>query len=229
LLLSAAACFCLLLPATVCCCLLLSASVCCCLLLSAAVCCCLLLSAAAICCSLLLSAAVCCCYLLLLSAAAVCCCICICSLYVRFCPQSASVYFWLRSTSEHLPALIWASFWKQAGREQIESNDKLALRHTYEVLKRGWETELPLSYQVFLLMPLRHTPTVERLKDVMERISHMADVHEQHDGLLQKFRKATLRRLQDLEGKQWTEGQDILEFHPFEADETDMHKHPLYK
>mmetsp|Transcript_23808 Transcript_23808/g.39911 ORF Transcript_23808/g.39911 Transcript_23808/m.39911 type:complete len:762 (-) Transcript_23808:152-2437(-) len=117
----------------------------------------------------------------------------------------------------------------QAGREQIESNDKLALRHTYEVLKRGWETELPLSYQVFLLMPLRHTPTIERLKDVMERISHMADVHEQHDGLLQKFRKATLRRLQDLEGKQWTEGQDILEFYPFEADETDMHKHPLYK
>jgi hypothetical protein len=33
--------------------------------------------------------------------------------------------------------------------------------------------------------------------------------------------------LQDLEGKQWTDGQDILEFHPFQADETHILKHPL--
>jgi hypothetical protein len=34
-------------------------------------------------------------------------------------------------------------------------------------------------------------------------------------------------QLQDLEGKQWTAGQEILEFHPFEADESQMLKHPL--
>eukprot|EP00959_Pyramimonas_sp_CCMP1952_P008364 174862-Pyramimonas_sp.AAC.2 len=63
----------------------------------------------------------------------------------------------------------------ESGRVQIEENDKRALRLTYEVLKRGWETELPLPYQVFLLMPLRHTPTIERLRDVMERIGQMSD------------------------------------------------------
>ena len=118
-----------------------------------------------------------------------------------------------------------------------------------------------------MLMPLRHTPTVDRLRSLMERIEGMTDTHEQHGLLLDKFRRQTLRRLQvrafprqscsspghyavscvrscsfsrcadqrardpqtvqDLEGKQWTDGQEILEFHPFQADETMMLKHPL--
>lgn len=121
---------------------------------------------------------------------------------------------------------------------------------------------LALSVQVFVLMPLRHTPTVDRLRCLMERIEGMTDTHEQHGLLLDKFRRQTLRRLQvrvstaklspgtcavwcllvlmrtnrqvggthnlqDLEGKQWTDGQEILEFHPFEADETQMLTHPL--
>ena len=50
--------------------------------------------------------------------------------------------------------------------------------------------------QVFLLMPLRHTPTVERLREVMERVASLTDTHAAHAQLLDKFRRQTLRRLQ---------------------------------
>lgn len=114
-----------------------------------------------------------------------------------------------------------------SGRTQIQANDRLALSVTETMLQRGWERALPVPYQVFMLMPLRHTPTVDRLRHLMERIEGMTDAHAQHGLLLDKFRRQTLRRLQDLEGKQWTDGQDILEFHPFQADETHILKHPL--
>jgi hypothetical protein len=50
--------------------------------------------------------------------------------------------------------------------------------------------------QVFIMMPLRHTPTVDRLRDVMGRVAQLDEAHQGHAILLDKFRRQTLRRLQ---------------------------------
>ena len=45
--------------------------------------------------------------------------------------------------------------------------------------------------------------------------------------LLARFRKATLRRLQELQGKQWVQGDELLEHAAFAADETRLLREPL--
>ncbi len=52
-------------------------------------------------------------------------------------------------------------------------------------------------------------------------------VEETHTALLARFRKATLRRLQDLQGKQWREGDEILEHAAFVANESTLLREPL--
>ncbi len=48
-----------------------------------------------------------------------------------------------------------------------------------------------------------------------------------HAALLERFRKATLRRLQDAQGRQWREGDALLDHHAFAADEAPLLREPL--
>jgi len=59
------------------------------------------------------------------------------------------------------------------------------------------------------------------------QVDERAQTEESHVALLQRFRKATLRRLQELQGKQWVAGDDILEHAAFVADESRLLREPL--
>ena len=48
-----------------------------------------------------------------------------------------------------------------------------------------------------------------------------------HGALLARFRRATLRRLQDAQGKQWRAGDELLEHAAFDADESRLLREPL--
>jgi hypothetical protein len=48
-----------------------------------------------------------------------------------------------------------------------------------------------------------------------------------HVALLARFRRATLRRVQDAEGKQWLPGNELLEHAGFVSDETGLLAEPL--
>lgn len=49
----------------------------------------------------------------------------------------------------------------------------------------------------------------------------------QHDCVVYEFQ--LIYCSQDLEGKQWQQGDELLDFHAFQADESLMHRHPLFK
>jgi len=59
------------------------------------------------------------------------------------------------------------------------------------------------------------------------QVDERAHTEESHVALLQRFRKATLRRLQELQGKQWVAGDDILEHAAFVADESHLLREPV--
>ncbi len=48
-----------------------------------------------------------------------------------------------------------------------------------------------------------------------------------HAALLVRFKRATLRRLQDARGRTWTPGNELLEHHGFAADEALLLREPL--
>ena len=100
-------------------------------------------------------------------------------------------------------------------------------------VERGWDARVPTPQQVFLLMPFRHTQKdLPRLRLALERLDARRETEAQCADLLAKFRRTTLRCLQDLEGKQHVDGDDILEFHEFEPKPEvlrSMPSHPVYR
>eukprot|EP00668_Euglena_longa_P001370 GGOE01001623.1.p1 GENE.GGOE01001623.1~~GGOE01001623.1.p1 ORF type:complete len:690 (-),score=219.47 GGOE01001623.1:340-2346(-) len=113
---------------------------------------------------------------------------------------------------------------------QVARCDALALRHAEALQARGgWVPLLTTPQRVFALMPLRHSATVERLRNVLEQVSRLTSHHTDMATLLDKFERATRRRLQHLEGSRYEEGQEVLEFHPFQADESDLHRDKVYR
>ena len=60
----------------------------------------------------------------------------------------------------------------------------------------------PMSEFVFSLMPLRHTPTTTNLNFVLKRLTQKEEADSFADNLLDKFRKQTVRRLQQLEDRE---------------------------
>ena len=54
-----------------------------------------------------------------------------------------------------------------------------------------------------------------------------AEVETTHAALLVRFRRATLRRLQDARGRTWLPGDELLEHHGFAADEAQLLREPL--
>ncbi|GMF35989.1 unnamed protein product [Phytophthora fragariaefolia] len=81
-------------------------------------------------------------------------------------------------------------------------------------------------------MPLRHSPTPERLSDVLEAIEARRQLQEQHAELLEKFRRTTTARLQHLRGGGTDDAvseEGILERAFMETDESDMPRNRLYR
>eukprot|EP00667_Euglena_gracilis_P007351 EG_transcript_7422 len=112
---------------------------------------------------------------------------------------------------------------------RVAQCDARALRHAEALSASGWAPLLTTPQRVFALMPLRHSPTVARLRHVLEQVSRLAAHHADMATLLDKFERATRRRLQHLEGTQHQEGEDVLEFHPFRADESDLPRDKVFR
>jgi tRNA(Ile)-lysidine synthase TilS/MesJ len=110
-------------------------------------------------------------------------------------------------------------------RKSIEATDRRALEQCEELVKRGWHRRLTLPELVFALMPLRHSPTPERLRTVLSALDERAAVCAAETALLEKFRGATQTRLLHLEGAAGpaaANDADILEFHEFQPDAAEI-------
>ena len=101
-------------------------------------------------------------------------------------------------------------------RAQIEANDVEALRLAQFLLARGWDESLESTQLIFALMPLRHTPTESRLREVLDRTAPRLAECESGARLLHRFRKHTELRLLHLEGR--GDPDDILECCDLEHD-----------
>ena len=62
----------------------------------------------------------------------------------------------------------------------------------------GWARCLSPAQAVFALMPLRHTPTPRRLREVLARTEALSGREAQGQELLQRFRATTSRKLEHL-------------------------------
>ncbi|KAL4157195.1 hypothetical protein PRNP1_006220 [Phytophthora ramorum] len=120
--------------------------------------------------------------------------------------------------------------------EQLKRNDAHVLAIVeQDLLPNRWHETLPVPRFVFALMPLRHSPTPERLHDVLAAIEARRRLQGQHGELLEKFRRTTTGRLQHLRGgpeKETTtriSDDDILEREFMETDEHDMARNRLYR
>eukprot|EP00752_Nemacystus_decipiens_P010432 g9296.t2 len=113
--------------------------------------------------------------------------------------------------------------------ERVERCDRQALPLAEALLERGWQHDLPAEQHVFALMPLRHSPSEERLVRVMEEATAREERLVQSQELLKRFKKATNRRLQGIQDKA-EEGAEILEHFEFvPSDPSQMEKHELVK
>ena len=116
---------------------------------------------------------------------------------------------------------------------RVAAADAIAVYVAERCVERGWDAALTTPEQVFLLMPFRHgkSRTIPRLRVALARLDARIATHAQHASLLAKFRKTTLRCLQDMEGKQHADGDEILErseFTPDAATDATMASHALY-
>eukprot|EP00939_MAST-03C_sp_MAST-3C-sp1_P004687 g4687.t1 len=100
--------------------------------------------------------------------------------------------------------------------------DQIALSLASEVRRLGWHRGYDDPELVFLLMPLRHSPSISRLQQVLRECDSRLCQRRDRVELLEKFRKATFLRLQHLEGKSGPDDGDILEHHPFEVEDSKM-------
>ncbi|ETL98840.1 tRNA(Ile)-lysidine synthetase [Phytophthora nicotianae] len=122
-----------------------------------------------------------------------------------------------------------------ANAEQRKRNDVHALTIVEQsLLPNRWHEALAVPRFVFALMPLRHSPTPERLNNVLAAIEARRQLQEQHGDLLEKFRCTTTGRLQHLRGSSETDttdisDDDILERAFMETDESDMPRNRLYR
>lgn len=120
--------------------------------------------------------------------------------------------------------------YRHENKEQLRLNDAQALELAQELVRKNWHADLEIPKFVFVMMPIRHTPTAERLHALLDTIEAREKVQTSHVDLLEKFRRTTQSRLQHLRGEKHVESDDdILERHFMVTDESDMPKHRLYK
>lgn len=119
-------------------------------------------------------------------------------------------------------------------RFALSAAELLVNTHRAE-LKRS---AVPLSMQVFSLMPFRHSNRLETLGFVQKEIDACDELIGQDMQLLNHFRKATNRRMAVLQDRTRSRSvnvntvysdEDILECFPFEADFSNVGKHPVFQ
>ncbi|KAF1315596.1 tRNA lysidine synthetase, partial [Globisporangium splendens] len=120
--------------------------------------------------------------------------------------------------------------YRHENKEQLRRNDEHALALAQAFVVKNWHVNLDVPQFVFVMMPMRHTPTPERLHSLLDTIEARETLQTAHVDLLEKFRRTTQSRLQHLRGEKTVESDDdILERHFMVTDESDMPKHRLYK
>ncbi|KAJ0399623.1 hypothetical protein P43SY_008820 [Pythium insidiosum] len=120
--------------------------------------------------------------------------------------------------------------YRHENREQLRANDVVAVRLTEELKARSWHHELPVPWFVFAMMPIRHTPTADGLRGLLDTIDERQQLQDAHVELLAKFRKTTQGRLAHLRGEIRVESDDDILERPFiETDESDMPQNRLYR
>lgn len=116
---------------------------------------------------------------------------------------------------------------------RVAANDAVAVTVTERCLELGWDARVTVPQQVFLLMPFRHThKSIPRLRRALDALDARREADAARADLLGKFRRTTLRCLQDMEGKQHRAGDEILEFHEFTPSQEAMAvmaEHPVYR
>lgn len=137
---------------------------------------------------------------------------------------SGALQAWADGTPETAVALVVVldQFSRHVYRNAVDREAKLsvtdaiAVAVTNSALKKQWHKKLTPAMHVFLLMPFRHTQmSVVRLQHAIDTLSTRLTTHIAEQELLEKFRRTTLRVLQDLRGKGFVDGDEILEHHEF--------------
>ena len=117
---------------------------------------------------------------------------------------------WAEASPEHAVALVVVldQFSRHIYRHDPDRDEKVARCDEKAVgvvdacVTKRWDARVAAPQQVFLLMPYRHTQSsVARLRVAMERLDARLAAHASVGDLVEKFRKTTLRCLQDSEGK----------------------------
>lgn len=78
---------------------------------------------------------------------------------------------------------------------------------------------IPIPMRVFAIMPLRHAATVSDYSIVQNDIESSALLHEEMDRMIRRFRKATNRRMAELQDKARREGKLGIQADDADADE----------
>lgn len=130
----------------------------------------------------------------------------------------------------------------EARAEQRAENDAYALAVATEVLDKQWHVDMSVPHFVFVMMPIRHSPTTAGLQALLKTIDERKQLQQQHADLLEKFRRTTTNRLMHLRGDEHAPGDasdatntadvsddDILERAFMETDESDMPRNRLYR
>ena len=95
-------------------------------------------------------------------------------------------------------------------------------------LKDFSSDEINVQHLVFVLMPLRHSPNLDRLNYVLSIIDKKKTEILEQSNLIEKFRKQTFRRLQHLQDRAKSEASsEILEKYAFQANEEEIMRNPL--
>ena len=148
---------------------------------------------------------------------------------------------WAEASPEHAVALVVVldQFSRHIYRHDPDRDEKVARCDEKAVgvvdacVTKRWDARVAAPQQVFLLMPYRHTQSsVARLRVAMERLDARLAAHASVGDLVEKFRKTTLRCLQDSEGKTYADGDEILERSEFAvsaATARTMRDTPLYR
>ncbi len=112
--------------------------------------------------------------------------------------------------------------------EKVATCDGKALPIAERFLELGWQWSISTYQHVFVLMPLRHSPTVSRLQFVLSEVeARDADIIEGCT-ILNRFRAATVRRLQGIQDESLSNEDDILERVSMPYDDGQMVKHPVF-
>jgi len=111
---------------------------------------------------------------------------------------------------------------------KLEHNDKLSTDIVECCVQKGVVNRLTIPQRVFLLMPFRHSPTQTRMNFVLDEIKDMEAVQVQQNQLLTKFRRNTIRRIQNAKSTNRFP-EDILEHHEFQSDLSKLSEHRVVR